>query len=220
MTVLMVLATFLAFALLDYLLSRREAAAPALAPALKPLTAQPVHIDGFPTPESLRYHAGHGWLARERRNLVRVGVDAFAAALAGKIERIELPRPGQWIRQGQKAWTLYRKGEKSAMVAPTEGEVVEVNQEVLNDPSLVRRDPYGRGWLMTVHVPDEESTARNLIPTTLVRTWMRSAVDRIYAMQPQLAGAAAAEAGTPVEDLLEGLPEASWSAVTAEFFLL
>jgi glycine cleavage system H protein len=216
MTVLLVLATFLAFALLDYLLSRHEAAAPALAPAPQP---RPLHVEGFATPDNLEYHAGHGWIARERRHLVRVGIDAFAAALAGKIDRIELPKPGQWIRQGQKTLTLHRQGEKSAMVAPIEGEVAEVNQEVLNDPALIRRDPYGRGWLLTVQVPDEESTARNLIPKSLVRAWMRAAVERIYSMQPQLAGAAAAEAGAPAEDLLEGLPEASWSAVTREIFL-
>ncbi len=219
MTVLMVLATFLAFALLDYLLSRREAAAPATAEAAKPPLLRPVHVDGFPTPGDLRYHAGHGWIARERKRLVRVGIDAFAAALAGKVEKIEMPKPGHWVRQGQKAFILHRKGEKSAIAAPIEGEIAEVNQEVLDDPSLVRRDPYGRGWLMTVHVPDEESTNRNLIPGPLVRAWMRDAVERLYAIQPQLAGAAAAEGGPPVDDLLEGVPEVSWSAATAEFFL-
>ena len=80
------------------------------------------------------------------------------------------------------------------------------------DPTLLRRDPYGHRWLMTVQVPDEESTVRNLIPANLVRDWMHEAVARLYARQPQLAGAAAAEAGPPVEDLCAVLPEVLESA--------
>jgi glycine cleavage system H lipoate-binding protein len=220
MTVLLVLAMFLAFALLDWVLSRGEAkvvveARPPVSPAL-----EPEYVDGFLTPQALRYHPGHGWLMRERRNLVRVGVDEFAAALAGKIDRIELPKPGQWIRQGQRAWALFRNGEKSEMVSPTEGEVVEVNREVLEDPSLLRKDPYGRGWLLALHVPDEEGTSRNLVPKRLVRTWMREAVERLYTQQPQLVGAVAADGGRPVDDLFAALgPGASWQSVTGEFYL-
>jgi hypothetical protein len=135
------------------------------------------------------------------------------------VDKIELPKPGQWIRQGQKAWAFFRNGEKSEMVSPTEGEIVEVNHDVMRDPSLLRRDPYGQGWVATIHVPDEESTSRNLIPAGMVRNWMRDAVSRLYAQQPQLAGAVAADGGRPAYDLLAGMPEADWKEVTGEFFL-
>ena len=84
---------------------------------------------------------------------------------------------------------------------------------------MLRKDPYGKGWLALIHVPDEESTARNLVPKGMVRSWMREAVGRLYAQQPQLAGAVAADGGMPVEDLLAGVPDANWRQVTAEFFL-
>jgi glycine cleavage system H lipoate-binding protein len=139
--------------------------------------------------------------------------------LLGKIEKIELPKPGQWIRQGQKVLTFFRDGVKTEMVSPTEGEVMEINREVLANPAALRNDPYGKGWLVAVHVPDEENTTRNLIPKGLVRDWMRDAAERLYARQPALAGAVAADGGRPAEDLLAGLPDANWAAVTAEFFL-
>ena len=99
---------------------------------------------------------------------MRVGADEFAAALLGKLEKIELPKPGQWVRQGQKVLSFYRAGGKTEMVSPTEGEVMEINQEALRNPTLLRQDPYGKGWLIAVHVPDEESTARNFVPKSLV----------------------------------------------------
>ena len=137
---------------------------------------------------------------------MRVGADEFAAALVGKIEKIELPKPGQWIRQGQKVISFFRDGQKTEMVSPTEGEVMAVNSDVLENPTLLRQDPYGKGWLVSVHVPDEENTTRNLIPRMLVGEWMREAVERLYARQPALAGAVAADGGRPAEDLMAALP--------------
>lgn len=218
MTVILVLFTFFGFVALDWLLHRGKA--PAVAPAHVPSIGLNINkVAGFLAPDNLRYHPGHAWLQRERPNIARVGADEFAAALAGDISKIELPKPGQWVRQGQKVWTLHRNGEIAEMVSPIEGEVIEVNQEVLKNPALLRDDPYGRGWLMIVNVPDEESTGRNLIPGNLVRNWMRDAVERLYALQPQTAFATAADGGEPARDVLAGMPEVEWQAATREFFL-
>lgn len=221
MTVILVLVTFLVFIVLDYVLNRGKAVV--TVPAT-PNRAVPAHVsgeivDGFLVPENLSYHPGHAWLTRERKGVIRMGADEFAGSLVGKVEKIELPKPGQWIRQGQKVLAFYRDGEKTEMVSPTEGEVLEVNAEVLNNPALLRKDPYGNGWLMTIGVPDEENTGRNRIPKGLVGNWMRDAVERLYALQPALAGAVAPDGGRPTEDLLAGLPDVSWKKITSEFLL-
>ena len=225
MAVALLLITFVAFALIDWLLSRKQAmkiataASPAATPAPAPQFLQPSIIEGFAVPEQLRYHQGHGWICRERKNVARVGADEFAAVIAGQIEAIELPKPGQWIRQGQKAWTLKRGQESTEMISPIEGEVVEINKDVLADPTLLRTDPYGRGWLMTVHVPDEETSFRNLVPKTSVGSWMRESVARLWAVQPQLAGVTAADGGRPADDLFNNMPDAEWKAVTTDLLI-
>jgi glycine cleavage system H protein len=221
MTVILVLVTFLAFIVLDYLMNRGKAVVTVPVEAKRPVPAHAggEFVDGFLVPENLSYHPGHAWLTRERKSVLRIGADEFAAALVGKVERIELPKPGQWVRQGQKVLSFYRDGEKTEMVSPTEGEVLEINAELLENPALLRRDPYGKGWLMTINVPDEENTARNLVPKRLIRNWMRDAVERLYALQPALAGAVAPDGGRPAEDLLAGLPDLSWKKITGEFLL-
>jgi len=229
MAVALLLLTFLTFAVIDLLIGWRQKPriAAAKAPAMPPTTAavpaapflQPAFVDGFAVPEEYRYHHGHSWVYRERKNVARVGVDEFGAAIAGRTDGIELPKPGQWLRQGQKAWSFLKDGARVEMVSPAEGEVVEVNQEVLKNPSLLRSDPYGKGWLLSVYVPDEESTTRNLLPKSMVPAWVRESVERLYALQPQLAGAAAADGGRPAEDLLEGIPNADWSTTASDFFL-
>ncbi|MCL4402979.1 MAG: glycine cleavage system protein H, partial [Acidobacteria bacterium] len=193
---ILVLGTFLIFILLDYILNRKKPVQTGTQPAAAPGRAsRRAYIDGFLVPDRLAYHPGHGWVVRERRNLHRVGVDEFAAALAGRLEKIELPKPGQWVRQGQRAFAFFRRGERCDVVCPTEGEVVEINSDVVADPSLLRKDPYGEGWLMTLYVPDEETTTRNMVPKPMVARWMQEAVERLYARQKQLAGAVAADGG-------------------------
>ena len=115
MTVLLVLFTFAAFLLIDFIRTRNSAVvqpvlqvAPAKHAALPRL--QPALVGGFAVPENLRYHPGHTWALSESPNLVRVGMDDFASKLTGKVENITLPQRGQWIRQGQKMCTLHRDG--------------------------------------------------------------------------------------------------------------
>jgi glycine cleavage system H lipoate-binding protein len=203
MTVLLVLGTFLVFIALDYYLSQsgvRAAVKTTAIPAPSPVL-QPAYVDGFLTPQELRYHPGHSWVHEERSHLFRVGADEFAAALLGKIVN-------------------FHRGEDSArLVSPIEGEVVEVNSEVLKDPSLLRKDPYGAGWLITIRVPDVEGTVRNLVPEDFVGDWMRGSVRNLFALQPQMAGAVAADGGVPVEDISKALPAITWKELTGKFFL-
>lgn len=185
MAVLLVLATFLVFLLIDWLLTRRKkvpVAAPA-APAAPATLLSSASVEGVLVPDQLRYHPGHTWCMEERPQLVRVGADALAVSVAGPIDRIELPAPGRWLRQGQKAWTVYCGAEKIDMVSPVEGEVLEVNPQAAKNPELMTKDPYGKGWLVRVSVPDAQSTERNLLPRALVRTWMKEAVRSVRARQ-------------------------------------
>src|SRR5262245_3063277 len=137
MTVLLVLVTFLLFVGLDFLISRTKAPAQIPIEAKRPLSPaiEPDYVDGFLTPKGLEYHPGHSWIRRERPHCMRVGANEFAAALAGSLDHVDLPRLGQWVRQGQRAFTLHRGDERTEMVSPIEGEVVEVNTEVTQDPS-------------------------------------------------------------------------------------
>ncbi|MCL4842249.1 MAG: glycine cleavage system protein H [Bryobacteraceae bacterium] len=221
MTVLLLVLTFATFIVIDLVLNRKKAPKIATETELQPVMAEsdPEVVGGFAVPSNVRYHPGHTWVQRERKNVNRVGADAFAAAFAGPVDRIELPKPGQWVRQGQKVASFVRNGEKIDLVSPVEGEVVEINSTLLTNPSLLREEPYGKGWMMNVFSPDEDSPARNLLPVNLVRSWMQEAADRLFALQPQLAGATAADGGEPVADPAAALDAKTWKKAAEEFFL-
>ncbi len=186
MTVILVLGTFLAFILIDLFLNRKQqtvATTQEAAPAGPQLLSSAI-IDGIAVPDQLRYHPGHTWLTVERAKFVRVGADGLAAKHFGVIDNIEIPQPGRWVRQGQKAFTLISGTERFELVSPAEGEVTEINPEVMRDPSLLLKDPYGKGWLVKVNMPDPELVERNLLPRSIVRTWMREEIREWRASRP------------------------------------
>lgn len=221
MTVLLIIATFVVFLSIDMLLNRKRSHALPLVTEseVRPSSLTEELFSGFRLPNMLRYHPGHTWLMRERKNVHRVGADEFAAILAGPVDRIELPKAGHWVRQGQKVVSLYRGEEKIELVSPVEGEVVEVNPELAANPALLRDDPYGHGWLMTVFAPDEEGPTRNLLPRNLISTWMKDAAETFYGLQPQLAGATAADGGRPSKEATATLSHEEWKAAAKSLLL-
>jgi glycine cleavage system H protein len=222
MTVLLVLAMFIIFLTIDYVQSRRRGTRPAAVRQVEPVPMRrrvPELVAGFKLPEHLLYHPGHTWALAESPNLVRVGLDDFAARLLGKIPSIVLPPRGRWIRQGQPLATVFRDGVETKLVSPIEGVIADVNEPVRKDPSLALQDPYGEGWLISVQSPDARTNFRNLLSGEVARRWMEEAADRLRARLPALAGAVAQDGGLAVENLTEQLPDPNWEKITREFFL-
>ena len=176
-------------------------------------------VAGFQVPENVRYHAGHTWALSESKEMVRVGMDDFASKLIGKIENITLPQRGRWVRQGQKIWTIFRDGKSVDMVSPIEGTITDINEAVVKNPELARKDPYGEGWLVTVQAPDSKINFRNLLGGTLARLWTESSALQLRNKVPMLAGALAQDGGVAVDDLTAHVPDEDWATLTKEFFL-
>ena len=221
MTVILVLLTFAIFLLIDYVRMQKLAKRP-IAQAVRAEVAPrmvPALVAGFQVPENFRYHAGHTWALSESREMVRVGMDDFASKLIGKINKIDLPQRGRWVRQGQKIWTIFRDGKSVDMVSPIEGTITDVNDAVSRDPELARKDPYGDGWLVTVQAPDSKINFRNLLGGTLARLWTESAALQLRNKMPMKAGALAQDGGVAVDDLTAPMPDEDWATITKEFFL-
>ena len=219
MTVILMILMFSAFLTIDYFL-RRKQVTPQVAAKQQPLPKTiPAIVAGFQVPENLSYHPGHTWALRESANLVRVGVDDFAAKLMGNIEKVTLPQRGQWIRQGQKLATMLHNGKTVEMVSPIEGTVTSINEAALERPEAMRKDPYGEGWLVKVDSPDSRINFRNLLHGAVVRSWMEDTARQFRALMSPMAPVLAQDGGLAVDDLSLHLTDEAWSKATREFFL-
>ncbi|HXI03909.1 MAG TPA: glycine cleavage system protein H [Candidatus Saccharimonadales bacterium] len=221
MTAIFVVATIVVLLTLDWLHARRTEEVPAVqserAPALAPVLLRDLPAGGFELRENLGYHPAHTWAFKESPGLVRVGMDDFAARLLGSLESIDLPRRGQWVRQGQRLAVAHRDGATVELVSPMEGIVADVNDDLARDAGAATEDPYGAGWLITVQAPDLPTSFRNLLKGSAARSWMVEASERLRGMLPAPAGAVAQDGGLVVRNLAEQLPDEEWARLAGEF---
>ncbi|WP_433869954.1 glycine cleavage system protein GcvH [Saccharopolyspora sp. CA-218241] len=102
-------------------------------------------------PANLSYTEEHEWI-EDRDELVRIGITQHAAEALGDIVYVQLPDVGDTIESGQSCGELESTKSVSDLFAPVTGEVVAVNEAVVDDPALVNAEPFGSGWLLEVRV--------------------------------------------------------------------
>jgi len=107
-------------------------------------------------PDTLRYTKDHEWarLADEGENEILVGITDHAQASLGDVVFVELPEPGASISEGTPFGTVESTKAVSEIFSPLDGEVVAVNDALLDNPELVNSDPYTEAWMIRVKVSD------------------------------------------------------------------
>ncbi|AEW96659.1 MULTISPECIES: glycine cleavage system protein GcvH [Streptomycetaceae] len=106
-------------------------------------------------PEHLRYSKEHEWLSPAEDGVATVGITQFAAHSLGDVVYVDLPAVGATVTAGDTCGELESTKSVSDLYSPVSGEVVEVNQDVTDDPALVNTSPYQNGWLFKVRVTGE-----------------------------------------------------------------
>jgi glycine cleavage system H protein len=104
-------------------------------------------------PDDLLYHQEHDWARLEGDEAV-LGVTWHAADALGELVYFEPPAVGATIAKDESYGEVESVKAVSEVIAPVSGEVLEVNQAVVDDPSKVNDDPYGEGWLVRIRVSD------------------------------------------------------------------
>ncbi|MGN8244437.1 glycine cleavage system protein GcvH [Cellulomonas soli] len=101
-------------------------------------------------PADLHYTVEHEWLKDGSPSTI--GITAVAADALGDIVYLELPSVGDEIAAGAVVGEIESTKSVSELFSPVSGTVVEVNQDAVDDPSVVNSDPFGAGWLLKVEV--------------------------------------------------------------------
>jgi glycine cleavage system H protein len=102
-------------------------------------------------PDELRYHAEHDW-ARIEGDEATLGITWFAQDSLGELVHFEAPEPGATIGKDAAYGEVESVKAVSDVISPLSGEVLEVNQKVVDAPETVNEDPYGEGWLIRIRL--------------------------------------------------------------------
>ncbi len=104
-------------------------------------------------PDDLKYHREHDWARIEGDEAV-LGITWFAQDALGELVHFEAPTQGSHVSKDSSYGEVESVKAVSDVIAPLTGEVLEVNQAVLDAPEMVNEDPYGAGWLLRIRLED------------------------------------------------------------------
>jgi glycine cleavage system H protein len=107
-------------------------------------------------PKDLRYSESHEWVSDEEEGVVKVGITDHAQEQLGDLVFVELPEEGASFGQGDACAVIESVKAASDIYTPVSGEVVAVNQAILDSPEIINNDPYGDGWLFSVKLDDSD----------------------------------------------------------------
>ena len=110
-------------------------------------------------PDELRYHPEHDW-ARIEGDEATLGITWYAQDSLGELVHFEPPDAGATIAKDASYGEVESVKAVSDLITPLSGEVIEVNQKVVDAPETVNEDPYGEGWLVRIRLtePAERET--------------------------------------------------------------
>lgn len=103
-------------------------------------------------PKECKYTKEHEWIRPEPGAKGNMGLTDYAQSQLGDIVFLDLPAPGTQVEQSQKMGEVESVKAVSDILSPISGQVLEVNQTVIDEPVLVNQDPYGNGWLVRLEI--------------------------------------------------------------------
>ena len=112
-------------------------------------------------PADAKYSKSHEWV-RVEGDLATVGITDYAQAQLVKSFYIELPQTGRLVHQDESFGSVESVKAVSDLISPVSGEIVEVNEELVDSPETVNEDPYTAGWMVIIRM-DEPGELNDLL---------------------------------------------------------
>lgn len=106
-------------------------------------------------PSNLYYTKEHEWI-RVEGNEAFVGITDYAQSELGEIVFVDINTEGETLGQGEVFGSVEAVKTVSDLNMPVEGEVLEINETINDQPELVNNDPYGEGWMIKISVVNPE----------------------------------------------------------------
>ena len=110
-----------------------------------------------------RYTETDEW-AKKENDLIRVGITDYAQKELKDIVGIELPDKGRTVNKGEELGAIDSVKASSPYYAPVSGEIVKVNETLMEKPELLNDDPYGEGWIIVIKPSNPEEYEQLLTP--------------------------------------------------------
>lgn len=113
----------------------------------------------------MKFLKSHEWIKLEQDNIAYIGISDHAQSLLGDVVYLELPKVGQHINMHDTIGVVESVKAASDLYSPASGEVIAINEEAVNNPSILNSDPHLSGWLIKIKL-SKTSELEQLINAT------------------------------------------------------
>ncbi len=136
-----------------------------------------MEIQGYSMPDDLHYEENHYWVKTQGDILV-MGMDDFAQQMAGEIVYVQLPFEGKKLTAGKKFAKVESGKWVGKVYAPVNGELLESNEELEMDPTIINKDCYGKGWMYKIKPNDIGEMAKLIHGSEAVEKWLLEDIEK------------------------------------------
>ncbi|MFO7677130.1 MAG: glycine cleavage system protein GcvH [Thermoplasmatota archaeon] len=136
-----------------------------------------VNIEGYELPDDLYYHKEHAWARINDDDTIVVGMNDFYQKSAGDTTYIDLPFEGDEVEQGETCGKIQSAKWVGKFVSPVSGEILEVNEELEDDCTLINKSPYNKGWIMKIKPTSLDDDLKNLYFKETVSDWLKKEIE-------------------------------------------
>ena len=140
---------------------------------------------GCDLPEDLYYDLDYVWVRPEEDGTYTLGITDPAQTMSGRVQYARFKKPGKHIKAGKPVGRLESSKWAGGVPSPFDGELVEVNPLMEDDPGYVNIDPYGDAWLVRLKPDDPQSALANLHTGGEAEKGLKEWIDRydVYCMR-------------------------------------
>jgi len=164
------------------------------------------------------YGEGHIWLRRMNGSF-RVGIDDFARQIIGSVVNLKLPSLNTLIEPGDRFCEISGIDKTMRICAPIDGKIIDINPNILDNPSLVSIAPYERGWILTIEPVDLLQASKNLLRGRSAKEWLKREAHRFYALIDKETNMGLLPENPIPDDFAKTVDRDLWRKIEKTFFM-
>jgi glycine cleavage system H protein len=131
--------------------------------------------------KNIYYHKSHSWVHLRNDGLAMIGVDDFYQHEVGNINGIILPSVGENVYQDKICARIFSTNWMNKFCSPIDGQIMTVNESLINSPDILNSDPYNNGWIALVKSTSFEFdlSLNNLTQGYDIQTWIEQEIEEV-----------------------------------------
>jgi glycine cleavage system H protein len=127
----------------------------------------------YEVPDDLHYSKEHEWVKIDGKTAA-IGITDYAQQSLHEVVYVDTPKVDSQIEQSQSIGSVESVKSVSDIYTPVGGKIIEINEELAENPELVNQDPYGKGWIAKIRLVDFDKDREKLLTATQYADYIES----------------------------------------------